>query len=183
MKPLVWSGTPSGTVWSSPDSTEGFSLAVSQPFHLYKMAVSPACVHGPRILFWVHSRGCLRGHGPHLRHPNVNLSLTRRQLELGKRILRNFCRSSPYSRKSGIHSGFRPRFGTGGQASQPAAALASVRTSVIGYFPLGIRAFPVLFSTTGRAIRCVVVDGDCRPERALVSSRCRWKSLELSVRY
>jgi transposase len=28
MKLLVWSGTPSGTVWSSRDSAEGFSLAV-----------------------------------------------------------------------------------------------------------------------------------------------------------
>src|SRR3989442_7341697 len=182
MKLPVWSATPSGTVWSSPDGTEGFFLAVSQPFYpqngCFSGLDSPA---QSSILTAV--EGCLRGHGPHLRHPNVNLSLTRRQLELGKRILRNFRRSSPYSRKSGIHSGFRPRFGTGGQASQPAAALPSVRTSVLGYFPLGIRAFSLLFSTTGRAIRCVVVDGDCRPERALVSSRCRWKSLELSVRY
>jgi hypothetical protein len=33
MKLLVWSGTPSDTVWSSPDSTEVFSLVVSHPFH------------------------------------------------------------------------------------------------------------------------------------------------------
>jgi len=34
MKLPVWSGTPSGTVWSSPDSAEGFS----QPFLRVKRA-------------------------------------------------------------------------------------------------------------------------------------------------
>ncbi len=35
MKPLVWSGTPSGTVWSSRDSAEGFShLETSQRLFL-----------------------------------------------------------------------------------------------------------------------------------------------------
>src|SRR5258707_14193163 len=70
MKLLVWSGTPSGTVWSgtlsgtvwsSPDSAEGFSLAV-----LSHSTHTKWVFHRPRILFWQHSRGCLRGHGSHL---------------------------------------------------------------------------------------------------------------------
>jgi hypothetical protein len=52
---------------------------------------------------------------PTLRHPNVYFSLARRQLELGKRILRNFRRSLPYSRKSGIHAGFSRVSGLGGR--------------------------------------------------------------------
>lgn len=51
MKLLVWSATPSGTVWCSLDGAEGFSS-----FHPYKMSVSLASVHRPRILFWQHSR-------------------------------------------------------------------------------------------------------------------------------
>jgi hypothetical protein len=70
MKLLVWSGTPSGTVWSSRDAAEEFSLAVSQPFYPYKMDLSPAWVHRPRILFWEHSRGCLHAHGSHLETPS-----------------------------------------------------------------------------------------------------------------
>jgi hypothetical protein len=87
MKLPVWSGTPSGTVWSSRDSVEGFSLAVSQPFHPYKMGVHRLAFTGQEF-YSASSQGAASvDMAPTLRHPNVNFSLARRQLELGKRIL------------------------------------------------------------------------------------------------
>ena len=47
MKRPVWCATPSGEVWSRPDTVEGFYLAVSQSFYPRKMGPSPAWIHWP----------------------------------------------------------------------------------------------------------------------------------------
>jgi len=87
MKLLVWSGTPSGTGWSSPDSAEGFSLAVLSHSTHTKWVFHRLGFTSPEFYSGSTQGAASVDTAPTLKHPNVNFSMARRQLELGKRDL------------------------------------------------------------------------------------------------